>query len=173
MTNLKIGLCGTGNVGSAFIESIVSSESLINQNYGLNISISLIGARKGKVSGVSDISVITDIQEVAKSDDVDVVVELIGGVEDAYKLAISALKNKKHVVTANKALIAKYGDQLSKIAEKNKVPLYVVYNLDVGYLGGGLRQHKFKLDGLKVLETNWVAIERSKIFVSIAIPKLK
>ena len=81
---------------------VVSSESLINQNYGLNISISLIGARKGKVSGVSDISVITDIQEVAKSDDVDVVVELIGGVEDAYKLAISALKNKKHFVTAKK-----------------------------------------------------------------------
>ena len=42
----------------------------------------------------------------------------------------------------------------ANIAEKNKVPLYVVYNLDVGYLGGGLRQHKFKLDGLKVLETN-------------------
>ena len=43
MTNLKIGLCGTGNVGSAFIESIVSSESLINQNYGLNISNRQIG----------------------------------------------------------------------------------------------------------------------------------
>ena len=42
----------------------------------------------------------------------------------------------------------------ANIAEKNKVPLYVVYNLDIGYLGGGLRQHKFKLDGLKVLETN-------------------
>ena len=121
MTNLKIGLCGIGNVGSAFIESIVSSESLINQNYGLNISISLIGARKGKVSGVSDISVITDIQEVAKSDDVDVVVELIGGVEDAYKLAISALKNKKHFVTANKALIAVHSKELFELAKENKV----------------------------------------------------
>ena len=121
MTNLKIGLCGTGNVGSAFIESIVSSESLINQNYGLNISISLIGARKGKVSGVSDISVITDIQEVAKSDDIDVVVELIGGVEDAYKLAISALKNKKHFVTANKALIAAHSKELFELAGENKV----------------------------------------------------
>ena len=121
MTNLKIGLCGTGNVGSAFIESIVSSESLINQNYGLNISISLIGARKGKVSGVSDISVITDIQEVANSDDVDVVVELIGGVEDAYKLAISALKNKKHFVTANKALIAAHSKELFELAKENKV----------------------------------------------------
>ena len=71
MTNLKIGLCGTGNVGSSFIESIVSSESLINQNYGLNISISLIGARRGKVSGVADISFITDLQEVAKSNGVE------------------------------------------------------------------------------------------------------
>ena len=121
MTNLKIGLCGTGNVGSAFIERIFSSESLFNQNYGLNISISLIGARKGKVSGVSEISVITDIQEVAKSDDVDVVVELIGGVEDAYKLAISALKNKKHFVTANKALIAAHSKELFELAKENKV----------------------------------------------------
>ena len=121
MTNLKIGLCGTGNVGSAFLESIVSSESLINRNYGLNISISLIGARKGKVSGAPDIPVITDIQELAMSDDVDVVVELIGGVDDAYKLAVSALKNKKHFVTANKALIAAHSKELFKLAKKNHV----------------------------------------------------
>ena len=121
MTNLKIGLCGTGNVGSAFLESIVSSESLINRNYGLNISISLIGARKGKVSGAPDIPVITDIQELAMSDDVDVVVELIGGVNDAYKLAVSALKNKKHFVTANKALIAAHSKELFELAKKNQV----------------------------------------------------
>ena len=121
MTNLKIGLCGTGNVGSAFLESMVSTESLINRNYGLNISISLIGARKGKVSGAPDIPVITDIQELAISDDVDIVVELIGGVDDAYKLAVSALKNKKHFVTANKALIAAHSKELFKLAKKNHV----------------------------------------------------
>ena len=121
MINLKIGLCGTGNVGSAFLESIVSTESLINRNYGLNISISLIGARKGKVSGAPDIPVITDIQELAMSDDVDVVVELIGGVDDAYKLAVSALKNKKHFVTANKALIAAHSKELFELAKKNQV----------------------------------------------------
>ena len=55
---------------------------------------------------------------------IDLIVELIGGSEGAAKkLVFSALKNKKHVVTANKALIAKYGDQLAKIAEKNKVNL--------------------------------------------------
>ena len=55
---------------------------------------------------------------------IDLIVELIGGSEGpAKKLVFNALKNKKHVVTANKALIAKYGDQLSKIAEKNRVNL--------------------------------------------------
>ena len=55
---------------------------------------------------------------------VDLIIELIGGAEGpAKKLVFNALKNKKHVVTANKALIAKYGDQLSKIAEKNRVNL--------------------------------------------------
>ena len=59
-----------------------------------------------------------------KLSDVDLIVELIGGAEGAAKkLVFNALKNKKHVVTANKALIAKYGDQLAKIAEKNKVNL--------------------------------------------------
>ena len=59
-----------------------------------------------------------------KSKNVDIIVELIGGAEGAAKkLVFNALKNKKHVVTANKALIAKYGDQLSKIAEENNVNL--------------------------------------------------
>ena len=59
-----------------------------------------------------------------KSKNVDLIVELIGGAEGpAKKLVFNALQNKKHVVTANKALIAKYGDQLSKIAEKNRVNL--------------------------------------------------
>ena len=59
-----------------------------------------------------------------KIKEVDIIIELIGGAEGiAKKLVFEALKNKKHVITANKALIAKYGDQLAKIAEKNKVNL--------------------------------------------------
>ena len=62
--------------------------------------------------------------DATKIKDVDLIVELIGGAEGpAKKLVFNALKNKKHVVTANKALIAKYGDTLAKIAEKNKVNL--------------------------------------------------
>ena len=62
--------------------------------------------------------------DATKLDDIDLIIELIGGAEGpAKKLVFAALKNKKHVVTANKALIAKYGDQLAKIAEINKVNL--------------------------------------------------
>ena len=62
--------------------------------------------------------------DATKIKKVDLIIELIGGAEGpAKKLVFNALKNKKHVVTANKALISKYGDQLSKIAEKNKVNL--------------------------------------------------
>ena len=62
--------------------------------------------------------------EATKLKDIDLIIELIGGAEGpAKKLVFEALKNKKHVVTANKALIAKYGDVLSKIAEKNSVNL--------------------------------------------------
>ncbi len=62
--------------------------------------------------------------DCTKKNDVDLIVELIGGAEGpAKKLVFQALKNGKHVVTANKALVAKYGDKLSKIAEKNKVNL--------------------------------------------------
>ena len=65
--------------------------------------------------------------DATKIKEVDLVVELIGGAEGpAKKLVFNALKNKKHVVTANKALIAKYGDKLSKIAESNKVNLEYV-----------------------------------------------
>ena len=60
----------------------------------------------------------------SKFKDIDIVIELIGGSEGpAKKLVFNSLKNKKHVVTANKSLISKYGDELSKLAEKNKVNL--------------------------------------------------
>ena len=121
MENLKIGLCGTGNVGLAFAKSILNSEILIKQNYGLNISISLIGARKGKVEGLEGIPIVKNILDVTKSNDVDVVVELIGGIDDAYALAKATLKNKKHFITANKALIAAHSKELFELANQNNV----------------------------------------------------
>ena len=67
---------------------------------------------------------IKNYKDIISKKNVDIIIELIGGSEGAAKnLVFGALKNKKHVVTANKALISKYGDQLARIAEKNKVNL--------------------------------------------------
>ena len=63
----------------------------------------------------------TDVMDLLSDPRIDVIVELIGGVEDAYKLAISALKNKKHFVTANKALVAAHSKELFELAKENKV----------------------------------------------------
>ena len=67
---------------------------------------------------------IKNYKDIVYKKDVDIIIELIGGSDGAAKnLVFAALKNKKHVITANKALISKYGDELSKIAENNKVNL--------------------------------------------------
>ena len=68
MKTLRIGLCGTGNVGFAFAETIIKSNPLIKKNYGIDISLSMIGARKGKVSGLETIPVTKDIKEEPLSD---------------------------------------------------------------------------------------------------------
>ena len=80
--------------------------------------IFFIGSKKQKKQWLNN------YLEATKKKDVDLIIELIGGSEGpAKKLVFNALKNKKHVVTANKALIAKHGDYLSKLAEKHKVNL--------------------------------------------------
>ena len=82
--------------------------------------------------------------DLSKKEDVDIIVELIGGSDGAAKkLVFSALRNKKHVITANKALIAKNGDYLSILAEKNKVNLEFEASV-----GGGIPILKTIKDGL-------------------------
>ncbi len=79
---------------------------------------------KKEISKLKKKQWVGNYNHIFKKKDVDIIVELIGGAEGAAKkLVFGALKNKKHVVTANKALISKYGDELSFIAEKNKVNL--------------------------------------------------
>jgi len=121
MSHLKIGLCGTGNVGSAFIDTIQNSSDLINANYGVDVSISLIGSRSGKVNNSRNIEIVNNIFDVPLSENVDIVVELMGGVDDPLKLARLALENKKHFVTANKALIAAHSKELFSLAKQHNV----------------------------------------------------
>ena len=102
--------------------------------------------------------------DATKIKDVDLIVELIGGSDGGKKISFLCFKKKKHVVTANKALMAKYGDQLSKIAEKNKVNL----EFEASVCGGVpiIRSLKEGLIGNKITKIHGIFNETSNYILS-------
>ena len=123
MKTLKIGICGWGNVATGLFKAIEKNSNLIQLNGGVNLTIDVIGARRDNPQcNPGNTKIERDIFDVIKHD-IDVVVELIGGVEVARELIIKAITNKKHVVTANKAVIFHHGDELFKLAQENGVKI--------------------------------------------------
>ena len=119
MKSLKIGICGVGNVGGAVLDTLEKNPEIIQNQGGVKLEAILVGARKGKSAVTNkDLNVVTDLKEVAASKEIDVLVELIGGTDLAKELVETAINNGKHVVTANKALIASHGDELFKLAKE-------------------------------------------------------
>jgi homoserine dehydrogenase len=127
MRKLNIAIIGLGNIGSYLFNYLKVNKKILTEKNNCQPLIKYVSAknkgRKRKIK-INKNQWLDNYLDATKKKDVDLIVELIGGAEGAAKkLVFNALKNKKHVVTANKALIAKYGDELSKIAEKNKVNL--------------------------------------------------
>ena len=121
MKILKVGICGWGNVATGLFRAVNENAEAIKLNSGANFSIEVIGARRdnpkcdpGKTPIERDIFAVLDY-------DIDVVVELIGGVEVARELILKAIKNKKHVVTANKAVIYHHGDEIFQSAREHGI----------------------------------------------------
>ncbi len=124
MKSLRIGLCGVGNVGGAVLKTLTSSSELLKIQGGVQFDLVQVGARKGKKAVPFDgIEVSTNLREVATNPEIDVFVELIGGVDLAYELVTDAINSGKHIVTANKALISKFGNDLFTQAKKNNVEI--------------------------------------------------
>ena len=127
MKKLNIAIIGLGNIGSYLYKYLNENKKILTEKNNCLPIIKHVSAkdkRKKRNVKIKKNQWLNNYLDATKFKDVDLIVELIGGSEGpAKKLVFSALKNKKHVVTANKALIAKYGDQLAKIAEKNKVNL--------------------------------------------------
>ena len=127
MKKLNIAIIGLGNIGSYLYKYLNDNKKILTEKNNCLPLVKYVSAknknRKRNVK-IKKNQWLKNYLDATKIKDIDLIVELIGGSEGpAKKLVFNALKNKKHVVTANKALIAKYGDQLSKIAEKNKVNL--------------------------------------------------
>ena len=127
MKKLNIAIVGLGNIGSYLFKYLKKNKKILAKKNNCIPNILYVSAKNKKRNRGFKINKkiwLNNFLDATKNKNVDLIIELIGGAEGpAKKLVFNALKNKKHVVTANKALIAKYGDQLSKIAEKNKVNL--------------------------------------------------
>ncbi len=124
---LNIAIIGLGNIGSSLYNFLQTNKTILSKKNNCTPNIIFVSAKnknKKRIVKINKKRWLKNYLDSTKKKEIDIIVELIGGSEGAAKkLVFSALKNKKHVVTANKALIAKYGDQLSKIAEENNVNL--------------------------------------------------
>ena len=127
MKKLNIAIIGLGNIGSYLFKYLNENKKILTEKNNCIPEITYVSAKNKKRKRNIKIKKkqwLNNYLDATKLKNVDLIVELIGGAEGpAKKLVFSALRNKKHVVTANKALIAKYGDHLAHIAEKNKVNL--------------------------------------------------
>tara|TARA_B100000131_G_scaffold312649_1_gene347002 strand:+ start:294 stop:1580 length:1287 start_codon:yes stop_codon:yes gene_type:complete len=127
MKKIGIGIVGLGNIGSRLYKEILSKKKDIGLKTNTNIKIVAISAKninKKRKFKVNKKIFYKNPLKVTKSPNVNIVIELIGKSDGISKKVVeNALKNKKHVITANKALISKHGDYLTSIAEKNKVNL--------------------------------------------------
>ena len=120
---LNIGLCGLGTVGSGVVHLLQDNESVIDARSGAQLVLTRVGARRDRPGVEFTCPVSRDIFEVARDPEIDVVVELIGGTTTAFELVKTALEQGKHVVTANKALIAEHGKELISLAESKGLAL--------------------------------------------------
>jgi homoserine dehydrogenase len=134
--SIRIGIIGLGTVGSGTFEILTSKKESFIKNLGVDLEVTLVCAREEHILAEYDakgIATTKDAKELVNSDSVDIVVELAGGYDLPKEWIMTALKNKKHVVTANKALIAKHGAELFPIAEENNVGL-----MFEAAIGGGI-----------------------------------
>ena len=127
MKQLNIGIAGLGNVGSALIQTVEE-----NKNYFLNktdVSLNIVGIsaktkNKKRNFNISNYAWYDDPREMSKNDQFDVIIELIGEEKGiSYEIIELALRNKKHVVTGNKALIANHGKELIELANQYSLAL--------------------------------------------------
>lgn len=120
MGKLKIGIIGLGTVGTGVLKTLSEFEQIEI------VKVAVKNLKKPRNIANLDKSILTDNPyDIVNNPDIKVVVEVIGGVEPAFDLIKTAIKNGKHVVTANKELLAKHGEELMNFAEQNnRVVLY-------------------------------------------------
>ncbi len=124
MKSIKIGLIGFGTIGCGVVKILQDNQKIIKDRLGASVEVIKIAdldITTDRGVKVDPELLTTDVNEVLDHPEVDIVVELMGGYEPARTFVLKAINNKKHVVTANKALLAMHGDEVFAAAEKNNV----------------------------------------------------
>jgi len=146
MRILRVGLIGLGTIGTGVAQLLLTHKELLAQRLGKAVELVRIcdlDITRDRGVDLSTVDLTTDAARIVEADDIDLVVELMGGLEPARSFVKTALAHGKHVVTANKALIAKHGEELFPLAAEN--------GLQIGFeaaVGGGIPCMKALREGL-------------------------
>jgi len=155
MKPIRIGLLGFGTVGRGTYEVLQRNQHEIARRAGRGIEVAAITVRdvdKARAIVGSKVPISSNFNDVIRNPDIDIVVELIGGYEPAYALAMEAITRGKHVVTANKALLARHGNQLFDAARSHGV--MIAFEAAVA---GGIPIIKALREGLTANRIEWIA----------------
>lgn len=124
MKKVNVGIIGCGTVGSGVVEMLKKRHKLIRDCTGLDIVIQKLCDKSSlalKKAKLGKYKLTKNAEDILRDPAVDIVIELIGGTKAAKDIIFEAISSGKHVITANKALLAVYGHQIFKLAEKNNV----------------------------------------------------
>ncbi|MEC9256344.1 MAG: homoserine dehydrogenase, partial [Pseudomonadota bacterium] len=153
MKPVKVGICGLGTVGGGTFNVLTNNAKDIARRAGRDIIIEQVAMRHPNPAvEIGSVKTTEDVADVINNPDIDIVVELIGGYTVAKDVVMGAIENGKHVVTANKALIAVYGSEIFAAAEAKGVS--VMYEAAVA---GGIPIIKAIREGLAANRINWLA----------------
>ena len=126
MKNISIGLIGFGNIGTGVVKLLQQNEKLITQKLGAKLvlkKIADINITSSRGVKVPPNTLTTNARDILNDPDISIVIELMGGYEPARTFVLDAIKKGKHVVTANKAMLATYGNEIFPAAQKEGVDI--------------------------------------------------
>jgi homoserine dehydrogenase len=153
LKTVNVGVCGLGTVASGVINVLRRNRDVITARTGCDIRVTHVASRRRKENcDLTGIEFTTDLLQLVDNPEIDVVAELIGGDTLAKEVVLKAIAQGKHVVTANKALIAEHGNEIFKLAAENNV--IVAYEAGVA---GGIPIIKALREGLGANRINWLA----------------
>jgi homoserine dehydrogenase len=153
MREIRVGLIGFGTVGKGLASTLLAQKESLMQKTGTTFVLSMVAdiALQSLPKEFSEVTLTKDANDIFADPSIDIVVELIGGMEPAKTFMLKAIESGKHVVTANKALLSVHGKEIFQAAARN--------NVEVGFeasVGGGIPVIKTLKEGLVANRINYI-----------------